>query len=84
MLDVKSLEVITNVLVIGSIIVPAALRVASWMSEAAQNRHAPALSPLFTMDRRKAHGCRCDRKQPDPNPGRFRASDGYGPLPVAA
>lgn len=84
MLDVKSLEVITNVLVIGSIVVPVAIRAASWVSAAVQEGHRPSTPPVFTIERRKVRGCPCNRRQPDPNPGRYRASDGHAPLPLAA
>jgi len=39
---------------------------------------------LSVLERRSAHGCPCDRKQPDPNPGRLRSSDPKPLLPLTA
>jgi hypothetical protein len=34
-----------------------------------------ALPPVFSLDQRVHRGCRCHRRQPDPNLGRYRKSD---------
>jgi hypothetical protein len=37
--------------------------------------------PVFALNRRIRAGFRWNRSQPDPNPQRFRVSDGIGPWP---
>ncbi len=41
-------------------------------------------SELSILERRETQGCPCNRKQPDLHAGRFRASDGPAPFPLAA
>jgi hypothetical protein len=82
MLDLKNLEAIRDVVVIGSALAPLAKKAIQWLT--ASDRHAQSVPPVFAMERRKILGCLCNRKQPDPNAGRFRMTDGYRPFPLAA